>query len=132
MNKILLDGAQGKCVLCILEPGNIHRLKLGQPIEFSLNAQPFFPQGLPAKLSIAIGYSDTPLNDASQLAKAGFTITNQRTPQIEKTVPHCPECKSTVEQLGVQRSDNPVWLIFCPVCGCTLGAIPPQESLRKA
>lgn len=38
------------------------------------------------------------------------------------TIPHCPECKSPIEQLGAWRShDVPLWIAFCEVCGCVMG-----------
>jgi hypothetical protein len=115
----------------VLEPGNLHRLQLGHPIEFSLNDAELFPYGLPAKLSIGIAFSETPIGDAKEMAKHGVAIKDTRTPQIKNASPHCPECHSSIEQLGVWRSETPVWLVFCIMCGCIFGSMPPVESMRK-
>jgi hypothetical protein len=135
MNKLISDGPYGKNLLCILEPSNISRLREGKPITFSLNSPDLFPAGLPAKLSIEIAYSETPIADARDIAKTlkpGAVFTDRRTPKLETSRPHCPECSSTIEQLGVWRSDSPVWLVFCTQCGCTLGTMPPVASMEKS
>jgi hypothetical protein len=132
MNKIVGDGKNGKFLLCILEPGNLERLKEGKPIEF--NTRDLFPRGLPAQMSIAIAFSETPVADAREIAKMvepGGIHEDTRAATAAKKLPHCPECKSTVEQLGIYSNESPVWLIFCPQCGSTLGTTPPNEKLME-
>lgn len=135
MNKLLLDGPKGKLLLCVLEPGNVKRLQQGEPIEFSLNAPELFPSGLPAKLSVGIAYSETPIADAKEIAKLvnpGGKFSDKRSAAIASSRPHCPECGSTIEQLGVWRSEQcPIWLVFCTQCGWTLASTPPIEGLEK-
>jgi hypothetical protein len=134
MNKLYGDGAHGKVLLCILEPGNIERLtKLNQPITINLNDGPW-KNGLPAKLEIVISYSDTPVADAAAIGKLiGIEkVDDRRTAVVDAKKPHCAECKSTIEQLGVWRSDTaPLWLSFCAVCGCVFGVTKPVEGLKK-
>lgn len=135
MNRLFADGAHGKLMLCVLEPGNIHKLVAERkPIELNLNEPPF-ERGLPAKLTIVLAYSETPVADAKdfkKLLETGARVIDSRSPAIKTKRPHCFECSSTIEQLAVWRSDEaPVWLVFCPMCGCTLGAVPPIDSLRK-
>ncbi len=134
MNKLWADGKDGKLMICVLEPGNIDRLMKAQPIQIALNDGPY-KQGLPAKLSLVIVYSETPVADSQQfekwLAPEGVKI-DQRTPVINTKVPHCPECHTTIEQMGVWRSNAPVWLAFCMGCGCVLGSTPPVKELEKS
>lgn len=133
MNKILTEGPGGKLLLCILEPGNIHRLQKGEPIEFSLNAPDLFPGGLPAKLSIGIMYSETPNQDSREIrkhVKPGGRFSDTRSEQIKNMRPHCRECQSTIEQMGVCKSSS-IWFAFCPNCGCVLGAFPPIAALEE-
>lgn len=135
MNRIFADGAQGKLMLCILEPGNIHKLlEERKPIEINLNEPPY-ERGLPAKLTLVLAYSETPIADSHKIQEKlapGARILDARTPKLETSRPHCPECRSTIEQLGVWRSDkSPVWIAFCVMCGCAFGSMPPIDSLRK-
>jgi hypothetical protein len=133
VNKLWADGKNGKLIICVLEPGNIDLLMKARPIEINLNDGPY-ARGLPAKLSLVICYSETPIADAREfekwLAPEGVKI-DERTPVIKTKTPHCPECRSSIEQLGVWRSDAPVWLIFCVMCGCVLGSMPRSEALEK-
>jgi Zn ribbon nucleic-acid-binding protein len=134
VNKLVFDTPKGPALLCVLEPGNVHALTHGEPIEFSLNEEGMWPKGLPAKLTIGILYSETPVADAREiqkLLKPTSKMTDLRTPKVEATRPHCPQCRSTIEQMGVMRNESPIWLVFCVQCGCTLGAIPPQGGLAK-
>lgn len=135
MNMLYGDGKNGKMIFCVLEPGNIHKLiDERKPIEIRLNEGPF-ERGLPAKLTVVIGYSETPVGDSVELEKMlsaqGVKI-DQRSPVVRTKTPHCQECRSTIEQLGVWRSNTPVWLIFCVVCGCTLGSMPNTPALETA
>lgn len=135
MNRLFSDGPQGKLMLCVLEPGNIHRLLEDRaPIELDLNEPPF-ERGLPAKLKVILAYSETPIADQraieKHLAPGAFKM-DLRTPRLETSRPHCPECRSTIEQLGVWRSnDSPVWIAFCSACGCVFGTMPPIAALQK-
>ena len=134
MNRMLIDGPQGKMVLCVLEPGNLRKLQERKPIEFSLNELGLYPQGLPAKLSIALMYSETPTSDAKQfkdMLAPGGKYVDTRSAKVATSRPHCPECSSTIEQLGVFRTEAPVWLVFCTVCGCTLGSMPPDAKMAE-
>ena len=130
MNKLWGRGVDGNVLLCILEPGNVHKLKNNEPIDINLNDGPW-KSGLPAKVHVVIAYSETPVTDAKQILK-DYPGEDQRTPVLEKQRPHCPECKSTIEQLGVWRSDEaPLWLSFCAMCGCVFGVSKPVEGLER-
>lgn len=134
MNKLWGQGTKGAVLACILEPGNIELLtKQRKPIEIDLNAGPW-KSGLPPKVQVIIAYSETPVADRKEFTKllGEEHVIDQRTPVSEKKRPHCPECKSTIEQLGVWRSDeSPLWLTFCYVCGCVFGVSRPIEGLEK-
>lgn len=123
MNKIVGSKENGsKFLALVLEPGNVERLKLRQPIVFRI--EDMFPDGTPKRLELAIFYSPTPIADARELAGMAEVTLDERTPVMEKKRPHCPECKSTLEQLGMMKNDSPFNLIFCPTCGCSLGLVP--------
>ena len=133
MNKLFGYGADGNVLVCILEPGNLHRLQKNEPIEIDLNDGPW-RRGLPAKVKVVIAFSETPIADAKKFLQdfPDMAIDDQRTPVTESKRPHCPECRSTVEQLGVWRSDQaPLWLAFCATCGCIFGPTKPVEELRR-
>ena len=134
MNKLWAENKDGKLMICVLEPGNLDRLMKAKPIQIDLNDGPY-KQGLPAKLKVLIVYSETPVGDAQQfekwLAPEGVKV-DQRTPFINTKVPHCPECHTTIEQMGVWRNNSPVWLTFCVGCGCVLGTMPPAADLEKS
>ena len=133
MNKLWGQGTKGAVLACILEPGNIHKLQQKHPIEIDLNDGPW-RDGLPPKVQVIIAYSETPVADAKEFSKLhpGMQVEDRRTAVIEKKVPHCPECKSTIEQLGVWRSDEaPLWLAFCAMCGCVFGVSRPIEGLER-
>lgn len=124
MNRIFSEDANGKLVVCVLEPGNIFKMCTERdPIRFSLNEGPY-ANGLPAKLSVMLAYSETPVADARDLMQQARQVIDSRTPRTEKVRPHCPECRSSLEQLGVWRSDeSPVLITFCSICGCVLGTM---------
>lgn len=125
MNRLYAEGKNGKMLICVLEPGNIQRLKEAKPIEFSLNEGPY-EKGLPAKLSIVILLSETPIADSREfekwLAPEGVKIDKRS----ESKRPHCPECRSTIEQLAVWRNESAMALTFCAVCGCIFGMVPSE------
>src|SRR5215471_18825122 len=121
MNKLFGTKPDGtKFIALSLEPGNIHRLtKKGLPI--LVRIEDMFPDGIPTKLELAIFYSETPVADARKLAEMAEVALDERTPVSKEKRPHCPECRSTIEQLGMMRGDAPVDTIFCASCGCVLG-----------
>lgn len=122
MNQVVGTKDNGtKFLALVLEPGNLHRLQKREPI--TVRVEDLFPDGIPRKLEVAIFYSETPIADARQLAKMAEVTLDERTPVSESKRPHCPECRSTIEQLGMMRSDAPVHTIFCTMCGCVLGVI---------
>jgi hypothetical protein len=127
MNQIVGKQANGRdYVALVLEPGNLHRLQKKQPI--TVRIEDLFPAGIPRKLTVLISFSATPQADAKRLRETAEVTFDERTPVSEKKRPHCPECRSTVETLGVWRNDSPLWLVFCPVCGCTLGIVPKEKE----
>lgn len=133
MNKLYGQGPEGAVLALFLEPGNIHQLKEGNPIEIDLTDGPW-KTGLPPKIHVVIAYSETPINDAKHFAQLGtdMKIDDRRTAVSKGKRPHCAECKSTIEQLGVWRSDEaPLWLSFCVVCGCVFGVTRPVEGLER-
>ena len=136
MNKLYGEGKNGKLLACILEPGNIHKLIEDRlPIEIDLN-DPEGPwkNGLPAKLTVHIFYSETPLADAEHLMRelGAEKVIDKRTPVMKTKRPHCRECHSTIEQLGVWKSDeSPLWLTFCITCGAVFGVTPPVDVGKR-
>jgi hypothetical protein len=138
MNKLYLSNNEGAVLALILEPGNIHKLVTERkPIQIKLHEGPW-RGGIPPKVTLEVFFSETPIADAHEMRRllaendAATKVEDQRTPVMEATRPHCPQCRSTIEQLGVWRSEqSPVWLVFCAMCGCTLGVSEPIESLRK-
>jgi hypothetical protein len=123
MNAFSGKDADGRSFLHFrLEPGNLKRLKDGDPIKKRI--EDMYPDGIPRKLDLYISFSDTPVADAVGLKQMADVALDERTPVSEKKRPHCPECKSTIEQLGGWKSDAPVMLLYCIVCGCAFGAVP--------
>lgn len=124
MNQLVGTKENGtKFLVLVLEPGNIHKLQQKQPI--SIRIEDMFPDGIPKRLELGIFYSETPIADARQLSQMADVTLDERTPTIKNKRPHCPECKSTIEQLGMMRSpESPVNTIFCPTCGCVFGVVP--------
>lgn len=122
MNQIVGTDEYGGAFLCLLlEPGNIHKLTQGAPIKVHVGAS--FPDGIPKELDLLISYSETPVQDFNELSKDTGVAFNERNLGKAKLRPHCPECRSTVEQMGIFTNESPVVLVCCSVCGCTLGAI---------
>lgn len=122
MNQLTGKTAGGSPFLAlILEPGNVHKLQGGEPIQ--LRIEDLFPDGIPRKLELAISYSETPIADARALSKIAEVALDERTPRQKEKRPHCPECRSTIEQFGILRNQSPIALAFCAMCGCTLGII---------
>jgi hypothetical protein len=114
-----------KFLLMILEPGNIHRLQQGDPI--STRIEDLFPGGIPKRLQLVISYRETPEADARALSKMADVSLDERTPVAKAIRPHCPECRSTIEQVGLCQNDSPVDFLFCSQCGCTLGVITKRK-----
>ena len=108
----------------VLEPGNLKRLTAGEPIQ--VNVDELFREGIPASLDVEILYSDTPVADAREFAKMAAETSDERTPANKTKRPHCQQCHSTIEQMGVMRNDSPIALVFCPACGCVLGTVPGE------
>lgn len=111
-------------VALVLEPGNLHLLQKGRPVELHLDD--FFPEGLPKRLDLEIFYSETPVADARELKKLAEVALDERSAISGTKRPHCPECRSTIEQLGVWKSDAPLAVVFCATCGCVLGLAEKQ------
>jgi hypothetical protein len=135
MNKLYLSNNEGAVLALILEPGNIHKLTTERkPIEIKLHEGPW-KQGIPPKVTLTVFFSETPIADAREIRKLlpdAVKVEDERTPVMQSKKPHCPECRSIIEQLGVWRSEeSPIWLTFCAMCGCVLGATEPIDSLRK-
>jgi len=79
----------------------------------------FYPDGIPRKLEVMIFWSETPVHDAKEFSKmAQMSFRRKRAPVNKQRRPHCQECKSTIEQLGVWRNESPMAIAFCPDCGC--------------
>lgn len=129
MNQLVGEKQNGSKFLgLVLEPGNLRRLQQGKPI--IMRVEDMFPDGVPKRLELAIFYSETPVGDARALTKEAEVTLDERTPKMEKTRPHCPECGSTIEQLGMMKSEAPVSTIFCAQCGCVLGVVPNPEAKK--
>jgi hypothetical protein len=131
MNRIVGKKPDGSSFLVlILEPGNVHSLQHKDPILIRLADH--FPHGMPADLELVIGYSETPVADnrpLSRMAKAGV----DGRVLLVATRPHCPECRSTIEQIGVMTSDQwPIDVYFCRTCGCTLNIVRKVGETRRA
>ena len=112
-------------LMLVLEPGNVHRIKNGDPI--LVRIEDCFTDGIPPQLELAIFYSETPAADFRHMQKEfGATGIDERTAQAQKKRPRCPSCTSTVEQMGMSRvavpNDRTLYTFFCPMCGCVLGA----------
>ncbi len=123
MNHLVGKDGDGKpFMLLVLEPGNLHKLREGKPIR--LRVEDMFPDGIPKTLRLDILFSETPIADSREIAKMSDVVFDERTPANQQRRPHCAECRSTIEQLGVWRGDSPVALVFCPCCGCVLGTLP--------
>ena len=132
MNKLYGGGPKGEVLVCILEPGNLQRLKENKPIDIDLNDGPW-KNHLQRKFHVVIAYSETPVADARKFVRdfPEMRIEDRRTEVSESKRPHCPECKSTVEQLAVWRSDeSPLWLAFCATCGCIFRVSRQIEGLE--
>jgi Zn ribbon nucleic-acid-binding protein len=123
------DGSPG--LILILEPSNIHKLFDNEPID--LRVESMFPDGIPRKLRLVIAHSETPVADAKKLAEMSDVSLDERTYRIKTKVPHCPECHTTIEQLGVWRNESAMALTFCVGCGCVFGMVPSEvvRQLKK-
>jgi hypothetical protein len=127
MNKITGTHSDGRRFLAlILEPGNIFRL-CQKRARIMLRIEDEFPDGIPPKLLLEIHYSETPLADAAQLKGMAKMTFDERSAVTDKLRPHCPECHSTIEQLGMWKGDSPIALLFCAQCGCAFGSFPARD-----
>jgi hypothetical protein len=117
-------------VALVLEPGNLHLLQQKRPIK--LRIEDMFPDGIPKRLELAIYYSETPIADAREFASMAEVALDERSSRQAEKRPHCPECRSTIEQLGMMKYEaGPVDLMFCPTCGCVLSLIPKVRMEPK-
>ncbi len=136
MNKIAGKKPDGTPFLAlVLEPGNLLKLQRQPSQPISLRIDEMFPEGVPKKLELDILYSETPVADARELAGMADYAFDERTPASRQKKPHCPECRSVIEQFGVMRSDeSPLALVFCPACGCVFGTAATAQlgELREA
>lgn len=107
-------------MMLVLEPANLHRLKNGDPV--LVHVEDFFPDGIPATLELMVAYSETPHADAKEFVKMSKMTLDEKTPKLQAQRPHCPQCRSTIEQVGkFGQSGFPMTIFFCPLCGCTMG-----------
>src|SRR4051812_45389844 len=107
MNEIVTQNAKGESTLIlVLEPGNLFLLKQGNPIQKHLEA--YFPDGIPKKLELVILFSETPNADAKEFAKMAQVVLDERSSVNQLRRPHCPECKSTIEQFVIMKNESPV------------------------
>jgi hypothetical protein len=126
MNQIVGTNKDGTPFLALeLEPGNLHRLRKGDPI--LLRIEDSFPDGIPKRLELLISFSETPQASARKLAEKSEVTIDERSSVTKQ--PHCPECRSTIEQIGVWRNESPIALTFCAICGCVFGMVP-NEMVR--
>ncbi len=133
MNQLVLtDDKGGKVLVFVIGPANVKLMQEGNPV--SKHLEDFFPDGIPRKLEVLIYYSDTPVSDSMVFSKMAKIAFDERTPVIQRTRPHCPECKSTIEQLGIWRNESPMAIAFCPDCGCVFGMVPSEivKSLSRS
>jgi hypothetical protein len=133
MNQLVGKDEHGNSILVLLlEPGNIHKMtKLGMPVDVRI--EDFFPEGIPRKLRLTVAFSETPIADSKQLAELAEVALDERSQASVKVRPHCPECRSTIEQLAVWRNESPMALTFCATCGCVFGMVPSEiaRTLRS-
>ena len=123
MNQLVGRQENGRTFLAlILEPGNLKRLKDGDPIK--LRIEDLFSDGIPKQLDLLIGFSDTPIADAREFAASANVVLDERSQVVRKKKPSCPFCTSTVEQMGLWKSDGAPGLAFCTQCGAVLGVVP--------
>ena len=123
MNEIIGLTDKGESVLIlVLEPGNIHMLREGRPIQKHI--QDYFPDGIPKKLDLVIHFSMTPFADSKKFREMAQIVVDEKS--AKQVRPHCPECKSTIEQLGVWRNESVMALTFCSECGCIFGMVPSE------
>jgi hypothetical protein len=122
-------GEDGRAFIAFaLEPGNIARLtERGEPIKVRIEDS--FPEGIPRRLDVLVYYTETPVKTFNALRGRSAATFDERARSAPKQA-HCPECKSTIEQLGVFRNDTPVAIVMCAVCGCVLGTVA-AEAIRQ-
>jgi hypothetical protein len=124
MNQIVGRDQKGvQFVALVLEPGNVERIRRDEPIRVHLES--LFPDGIPRRLDILIGYTSTPQADAEKLRSQAEVTLDERA-AFNKTQPHCPQCKSTLEQIALYNNHTHV-IPFCPSCGCALGFYEAQS-----
>jgi len=109
------------CLALELDPANIHCLKQDKPILLHLDK--LFPLGIPAQLEILIAYTETPVASAASAKPIADVMVDERQVAGQAAHPHCPECRSTIESVGVLRNQTALAIAFCPACGCFLGLV---------
>jgi len=115
------DGS--RFMMLVLEPGNLKRLREGKPIMVRLEDMFMdLPQGF--RCEIVIAFSETPIADAKEFAKKADVVLDERTPKAQAKRPKCGACDSTIEQMGMWKSDGAPGVCFCPNCGVVLGVLP--------
>jgi hypothetical protein len=119
----------GQFIALVLEPGNLTRLKERKPIKVRI--EDWFPDGIPGSLELLIAFSDTPIADAREFVKVAEMSFDERIHVARAKRPHCPECKSTIEQLGGLVNEGAPTVLYCPQCGCTLGVIMAGKDVLK-
>ena len=125
MNHLLMkDDKGGNVFVLVMGPGNLNLMREGHPV--SKRIEEFYPDGIPRKLEVLIFYSETPVHDAKEFSKMAQMSFDERAPANKQRRPHCQECKSTIEQLGIWRNESPMAIAFCPECGCVFGMVPSE------
>lgn len=101
MNQLVGKDENGRPMLVlVLEPGNIHKL-VEERLPIQVRVEDLFPEGIPRKLTLVIAHSETPDLDAKAFKAVADVTLDERTPKNANRRPHCPQCRSTIEQLGV-------------------------------
>lgn len=83
----LHDGTNKVCLLLVLEPGNIEKLKQGQPIHKWLNE--FIPE-LPQKVELLFAYSPDVVWVAEQMRSRGTNDAMEMAEIIEQSLTRKP------------------------------------------
>ncbi len=115
MNQVVGVKKDGSPFLALaLEPGNLKKLREGQPIVIRLGD--LFPRGIPITTELMIAYSDTPVADARTMAKESGQVFDERSAKPVRV--NCPKCESTVEQVGLTKTETLSQRFSRSVAGC--------------
>ena len=127
MNQVVGIKKDGSPFLALaLEPGNLKKLRDGQPIVIRLGD--LFPRGIPITTELMIAYSDTPVADAREMAKESSQVFDERAAKSIRV--HCTKCESTVEQVGLSKTEHFV-TTFCAVCGGVFSVVPAVAEKKS-